>query len=339
MTGERATEATTEKAVDDGLLADIARRYYLDDLSKVDIARSLGFSRFKVARCLQLARARGIVTISVAAPARRNEPLSDLLAERLGLSECIVVDTTGGSQDVREQLADAAARALPRLVKDGDLLGLTWSRTVECMVDRLRELPACSVVQLAGSLSPPHGDGLDLVHRAARLSGGVAYAMHAPLVMDDPDVAAGLRRQPAIAEALRMADGLDVSVVSIGAWKAGCSTVWEAVPASVQQAALEAGAVGEVTGRLLDAEGRAVDSALDHLVIAASLEQLRRPAERVALVGGPDRAAPTVAAVRAGLVTTLVTTAQVAQAVLALEDAADDRDQVRADGSVEGAPG
>lgn len=271
-----------------------------------------------MARCLHLAQAKGIVKISVATPATTNEPLSEQLAERLGLAGCLVVDTTGGVRNAREQVAGAAARTLPGLLVEGDLLGLTWSRTVERMVELLSELPPCSVVQLAGSFSPTHGDGLDLVHRAARLSGGIAYAVPAPLVVDDPGVAAALRRQPAIAHPLAMADGLDVSVVSIGAWRAGCSTVWDAVPAPVQEAGCRAGAVAEVSGRLLDAEGNPVESMLDHLVVSASVEQLRRPAERVALVGGADRAASTVAAVRAGLVSTLVTTAQVARAVLRL---------------------
>lgn len=302
--------------VGDELLADIARRYYLDDVSKVDIGHSLGLSRFKVARCLDLARARGIVKISVATPATVNAPLSEQLAERLGLAGCLVVEATGGVRSAREQVAAAAAGALPGLLDDGDLLGLTWSRTVERMVDLLSELPHCSVVQLAGSFSPAYGDGLDLVHRAARLSGGVAYAVPAPLVVDEPGVAAALRRQPGIADTLRMADGLDVSVVSIGAWQAGCSTVWDAVPASVQDAGRQAGAVAEVSGRLLDADGAPVESMLDHLVVSASVEQLRRPAQRMAMVSGADRAVPTVAAVRAGLVSTLVTTAHVARAIL-----------------------
>jgi DNA-binding transcriptional regulator LsrR (DeoR family) len=328
QTGDQAADA--DKAgqdrrglVDDGLLADIARSYYLDDLSMVEIARTFGLSRFKVARCLHLARVTGIVKISVAAPAAANQPLSEQLAERLELTECVVVDTTGSAQNARDQVAGAAALVLPRLVKDGDLLGLTWSRTVESTVDQLTELPSCSVVQLAGSFSPTLGDGLDLVHRAARLSGGVAYAVHAPLVVDDPDVATALRRQPGIADTLRRADRLDVSVISIGAWKAGCSTVWEAVPWSIREAALEAGAVAEVTGRLLGADGQAIDSLLDRLVISASLEQLRDPVERLALATGPDRAAPIVAAVRAGLVTRLVTTAQVARILLRMPNPLD----------------
>jgi DNA-binding transcriptional regulator LsrR (DeoR family) len=40
------------------LIASVARRYYLEGRSKVEIAEELGLSRFKVARLLDTARAR-----------------------------------------------------------------------------------------------------------------------------------------------------------------------------------------------------------------------------------------------------------------------------------------
>lgn len=321
----RATGGTGQGDVevdedDQFLLADIARRYFLADESKVDIAASLGISRFKVARMLTRARDSGVVKISIVAPSAVDRILSGELADLLGLRRCVVVETAGSDADARRQVAGAAAQLLPDIVHSGDLLGLSWSRTVEAMVEAVTDLPRCSVVQLAGSLSSTGGGASDLVYRAARLAGGVAHAVHAPLVVDDPSVAFALRRQSGINDTLQLADGLDVSVVAIGAWRTGCSTVWEAVSKEVREAALQGGAVGEVTGRLIDSEGNAVLSLLDDLVIGASLEQLQSPGEKVALVNGPHRAEATVAAVRASLVTTLVTTAEVARATLQLPE-------------------
>lgn len=318
---------------DQALLSDIARRYFLADESKVDIAASLGISRFKVARMLTLARETGVVRISIVAPSSVDQTLSGELADHLGLRRCVVVETAGSDSDDRRQVAAAAAQILPDIVRKGDLLGLSWSRTVEAMVEAVTDLPRCSVVQLAGSLSSTGGGASDLVYRAARRAGGVAHAVHAPLVVDDSGVAAALRRQPGISETLQLAERLDVSVVAVGAWKAGCSTVWQAVSKELREAALQEGAVGEVTGRLIDAEGRAVVSPLDDFVIGASLVQLQGPGERIALVAGPHRAASTVAAVRAGLVTTLVTTADVARAVLLLPDSLPEHDAAEEEGT------
>ena len=148
---------------DDELLADVARRYYLDNTSKVDIAKDLDLSRFKVARLLEDARARGIVRIQIKSPSPIDRGLADQLVEALGVPRCVVTHTSGSPEQVRDQVAEAAARTVVPLVHDGDLLGLTWSRAVDAMVDHFDTLPACTVVQMAGSLHSPAGGGSTMV--------------------------------------------------------------------------------------------------------------------------------------------------------------------------------
>lgn len=63
--------------------------------------------------------------------------------------------------------------------------------------------------------------------------------------------------------------------------------MWDAVSPAVRKAGVQAGAVAEVTVRLLTADAEAVVSPLDDIVVGASLEQLRRPAERVAIISAP----------------------------------------------------
>ena len=237
---------------DDELLAEVARRYYLDNTSKVDIAKQLDLSRFKVARLLEDARSRGIVQIQIKNPSPIDRGLSDQLADALGLPRCVVAHTSGSPEQVRDQVAEAAARTVAPLVRDGDLLGLTWSRAVDAMVDHLDALPACTVIQMAGSLHSPAGGGstMDLARRAAALAGGTAHAVHAPLVVDDVAAVTALRRQPGIADTLALADGLDISVVAIGAWRAGCSTVWDAVSEELRAQGRAGGAIAEVSGHL-----------------------------------------------------------------------------------------
>jgi DNA-binding transcriptional regulator LsrR (DeoR family) len=303
---------------EDELLAEVARRYYLDNTSKVDIAKQLDLSRFKVARLLEDARSRGIVQIQIKSPSPIDRGLSEQLADALGISRCVATHASGSPEQVRDQVAEAAARTVAPLVRDGDLLGLTWSRAVDAMVDHIDALPACTVIQMAGSLHSPAGGGstMDLARRAAALAGGTAHAVHAPLVVDDIAAVTALRRQPGIADTLALADGLDISVVAIGAWRAGCSTVWDAVSEDLRAEGVAGGAIAEVSGHLLDLSGRLVESPLEQMIIAVSVDQLRRPAERVALAAGTHRAPAVIAAVRAGLVSTLVTTTDLAREVL-----------------------
>ena len=303
------------------LLARISSEYYLENRSKVEIAASYDVSRFQVARLLSEARERGIVEIKVHFPSRVSSADIRRIESALGIAEVVVADTTGDVVEARGILAKAAASELSRQAPAGGTLGMSWSRTLDVASRLVRELPRCDVVQLAGAL-PADGDSnpLELIQRLGRLSGGLIWPLWAPLVVEDPTTAAGLRRQPEIAEALAKADSLDLAVVAIGAWKPGTSTVWERADAEVRQAAVEAGAVAECSGRLLNAEGVPVESGLDEQIIAVTIKQLQRTPKVIAIAQGPARAEAVLAVARAGFVTTLIVDAPLAQAITDLID-------------------
>ncbi|BDZ58362.1 hypothetical protein [Barrientosiimonas endolithica] len=102
---------------DQRLITTVARRYYLDDESKVQIASDLGISRFKVARLLDEARATGVVRIEIAPEAGSDEARGDRLASALGLTRAVVVDLSlVGSRARRPTRApgDASSAGWPR---------------------------------------------------------------------------------------------------------------------------------------------------------------------------------------------------------------------------------
>src|SRR4051794_33842121 len=75
------------------LTASVARRYYLDGRSKVEIADEYRLSRFKVARLLDLARSSGLVRIEIGCPGSIDVDLSGRLQDLYGLRHAIVVDS------------------------------------------------------------------------------------------------------------------------------------------------------------------------------------------------------------------------------------------------------
>src|SRR5215469_13681213 len=68
------------------LAARVARQFYLEGVSKVDIADQLGISRFRVARLLDSARESGMVRIEIGLPGGSLDTgLSAELCSALGL--------------------------------------------------------------------------------------------------------------------------------------------------------------------------------------------------------------------------------------------------------------
>src|SRR5215207_6988019 len=106
----------------------VARRYYFDNRSKVQIAGELGMTRFKVARLLELARTGGIVRITVVEAGSLELDLSDRLRERFGLRHAVVVNTHGDDAEIRDQLGAVAADHLAEISTPEDVLGIGWAR-------------------------------------------------------------------------------------------------------------------------------------------------------------------------------------------------------------------
>ena len=300
------------------LLADVARAYYVEDRSKVDIAAQFGVSRFQVASLLKQARDQGVVSIEIRDPRRPSR--DDDLARMLGVERVQVVDVSGATEiEGTERVGTAVMGALRQTLRSRMTVGISWSRTMDLAAKFLPDLPPCTIVQLAGALQVPGSGTLPQV--IANLSASpdiTTLPIHAPLVVDGAATARDLMRQPEIAQALERADGLDLAVVAIGAWQAGESSVWEKVAAADRDEAAAAGAVGEISGRLFDSAGDHVATALDDRLIGVRYDQLRRTPHVVAVAHGPGRAAAVVAATRAGFVTHLIVDSTLAEALVDL---------------------
>lgn len=300
------------------LKVSLATEYFLDGLSKVEIARRHGLSRFQVARLLDEARAEGIVRIQIVDPSASGHEHATL-AEKLGISSVTVANPRPG-ESMRAAIARQVARLLPTVLNEGGRLGVAWSRTLMHLPDSLEALPAADVVQLVGPLSTPGystAQSSELVHTLGARTGGRIWALPTPLIVDSAQVAASLRSMQEVRTALDAADSLDAAVVSIGAWSAGASTLWARLGVTEQQGVHDAGVVAEICGILLGPTGAVWHSAMEDRVIGVRADQLRR-ARVVAAAPAVGRPEAVLAAARSGLVDDIVLAPELADQVAAL---------------------
>ena len=302
------------------MLAAVARRHYLQNQSKVEIAQELGISRFKVARMLEAARERGLVRIEIVRQGSLDVDLSARLQERFGLAHAVVLDTADADPGtVRHQLGRAAAELLSEVLVDGDVLGLPWSRNVHAMVGALTGLPRVDVVQLTGAIALPDLDSsaVDIVRRAARVSGGKAFVFYAPFVLDSKTSADALRRQPAVLDSLTRASAVTKAVVGIGSWQPGESTIHDLLDEVEQRDLAAHGVVGELAGIFFDADGKPLRPKVAARLITMDPDDLQRVAEVIAVVSGASKSGAVRAALEGGLVQGLVIDATLADVLLA----------------------
>ncbi|QCR18191.1 sugar-binding transcriptional regulator [Agrococcus sp. SGAir0287] len=294
-----------------------ARRFYLDDRSKVEIAQELGVSRFKVARLLELARETGIVRIAIDDEGFVDDERAERLRELLGLGRAVVVSTHGGGDDARRIVGAAAARLLTDSLEDGEVLGMGWGRTLAATAVAIERLPRVSVVQMTGAteasrdLSP-----VEIVRRIGLRSGGEVVPVFAPLVADDAETARAFRRQSDIARALAMHDRVTTAVMSIGGWDSRASQLCANLDPAFRDDLLARGVVAEIGITLVDATGAEIAPDFAERGVAVTSQQLRAIPRVIGVAAGAEKAVATVALARAGLVTELVVDVALADAAI-----------------------
>jgi DNA-binding transcriptional regulator LsrR (DeoR family) len=302
------------------LAARVARQFYLEGISKVDIADRLGISRFRVARLLDSARESGLVRIEIGLPGGALDAgLSAELCSAFGLRHAFVFNFPEDGSSLRQRLGEAAGQVLMDLIAPGDVLGLTWSRTLSGLTAALTQLPPCPIVQLTGAVPPPDGrDLLELVRGVARVGGGTAHVFYAPMLVDDAATATAIRRQGDIAEAFALIPSVTIAVVSIGAWEAGLSTIYDAITPAERAELAAAGVRAELAGVFIGADGRPLATPLDGRMIVAPVPLFSRIPFVLGVAYDAAKCPAVLAAIGGGLVHGLVTHTSLARGLLTL---------------------
>jgi DNA-binding transcriptional regulator LsrR (DeoR family) len=303
------------------LAARVAREFYLEGVSKIEIADRLGISRFRVARLLDSAREAGMVRIEIGLPGGSLDAgLSAQLCSAFGLRHAFVFNfPDDNEQALRQRLGEATGQALMDLITPGDVLGMSWSRTLSGLAASLTQFPPCPIVQLTGAVPPPDGrDLLDLVRGVARVGGGPAHVFYAPMILDDEQTADAIRRQGDIAGAFAQVPSVTIAVVAIGAWARGLSTICDAVTPAERDALAALGVRAEMAGVFIGEDGRPVATPLDSRMIVTPGPALERIPLVLAVAYGVSKSAAVHASIRGGLVHGLVTHASLARALLSL---------------------
>jgi DNA-binding transcriptional regulator LsrR (DeoR family) len=218
---------------------------------------------------------------------------------------------------LRRSLGEASGQALMDLVTPGDVLGMSWSRTLSGLTAALTRMPPCPIVQLTGAVPPPDGrDLLDLVRSVARIGGGPAHVFYAPMIVDDAQTAAAIRRQTDVADAFALVPSVTMAMLAIGAWAPGLSTIYDACSPGERDAIAGLRVCAEMAGVFLAEDGHPVPTALDSRMIVTPGPALAQIPAVLAVAYGVAKGAAVHAAIRAGLIHGLVTHTSLARALL-----------------------
>jgi deoxyribonucleoside regulator len=307
------------------LLLQVARLYYEDDLTQKEIAQELGVSRPTVSRLLAQARQEGIVQISVADPFAESEEPGLELARAYGLRQAIVISSEGVTEErLIRRLGVAAARYLRTSLREGELVGMGWGRTLHAVAEALEaERPlGIQVLPLIGGMGQVSSSLQvnELARRLAEAFDGTWSPLYAPAFVGDEVTHQSLCQVPDVAAIIQNWPLLETALVGIGHFamhRKQSMLFGDYMQESLVQELAQRGAVGDLCGRFFDAQGQ--QCLVEPGVISISLGQLRALDHVVAVAGGEEKAAAILGALRGGYLDVLVTDTSAARALLAVQ--------------------
>jgi len=304
-------------------LALVAGMHYLENLDQKVIATKINASRSTVSRMLKEAVERGIVTFTINHPMTRNTELENQLRSALGYQDAWVLDTENvTSQEQQRALGQLGAQCVAENLPINGSLAICWGRATRLVAENLEEVPEkrIHVIQMIGSMGTSNSkiDGVELTKLAARRLGGTYESLSAPLVVDDAVSAISLMRQSAISKVLLSAEQAECALIGLGSIDKKTSALANAGFISENEilTAIDLGGVGDVSGILIDAEGREVSSSFSSRIIGLGIERLKKIKTTIAVAYGLEKTPVIYAASKAGLVKVLITDSSTASALL-----------------------
>ncbi len=256
----------------DHLAARVVWYYYVINITQQEIADRLGLTRLRVNKIISQARADGSVQIQIHMPLASCIALEEEVKARYGLTEVVVVPAVHDEETQKRVIGEAAGTLLEGILRDGQTVGVGWGRTLRAAIRKLapRRFPRSRVVSLMGGLTRGSGSNtFEVVNELARALGTECHYIPSLLYYPDDESFMSLLAYPPLADLLEEARHADVALVSCGDLS-GRSQLFSAVSLSPQEISelKECGAVGELLGTFLNADGRVVDHPLNSRVMA-----------------------------------------------------------------------
>lgn len=283
-------------------------------LTQNEIAARLGVSQAKVHRLIAGALKSGIVRIEIAERPRQCFELEKRLSLRFGLQSCTVVPTEGTAQDTAAAIAAismTASQFLANLLAQPKLrqVGVGMGRTLKAAIESLPKLhrPDLSIVSVSGSLTRRlSANPYDVVQAFQARVGGEGYYLPVPYLAQSRDEKEMFHRQKSVMELLARARQSDLFVIGIGSLDDEGHLVANQLISTEERDELRTkGAVGDLMGRFIDADGRHLETEAGAKAVGLHFEEVRG-ARVLALVAGVSKAPATHAALHSGFLTDIV---------------------------------
>jgi len=292
------------------LLIKVAEYYYINNLTQQQIASKMNTSRVKVSRLLSKAKKMGLVEIRIKYPTNRNIQIEKKLEDIFNLKEALVVSSDYESKDLTiNGVARFTSRYLIENIRDGDVLGISWGRTLKKIASFIEYSgKKIEIVQMLGNTTPNDVSGNEIVRKFSKAFISRYYLLPAPAIVDNEKLKNMLMLDSKIIEIFKKLNSVTFAIISIGNLDKESTFVSSGYLNNNDLKILaESKAIGDYCGIFFDKYGNICNTLVNKRVIGIEFEKLRKIPNVIGVSSGPEKAQAILGALRTGGIDILIT--------------------------------
>lgn len=299
----------------------VSKLYYLDGATQAEIGKKLNLSRPTISRLLQFAREKNIVKISINDPLSNIEDLQHQLKEKYQLKDVIIsIPESNETAEILSSLGKATARYLDKKVKDNDVIGVSWGRTLVSVARQLipNDRKNVQVVYLKGTVanSTHNNYVVEVTKCFNKCYHTQAQILPLPLIFENKQIKEMVIKDKFINEILDTGKRTSVALFTVETTEQD-ATLFELGYFNDQQIkTLQEKAAGGLVSHFIDERGKIVDDQLNDRTVAIALDDLKQARESALIAGGMNKLKAIKAALAGKYANVLVTDSLVAQHLL-----------------------
>lgn len=308
--------------------------YYLyeEGHTQTEIAKRLNISRVTLSRLLDEAKEEGMIKFEIVdvRGTMKTLQLEEHLRQKFGLQDIKLVDCSNADNDsLTKKIASEAANYFEQLVHSNMKIGLTWGRTLNCMIEHLssdKSIKDLMVYTLVGgaSQSVDFQPNILAQHIIDKYSGR-ANILTAPFMCQSEELCRAIKREPAISSILDASYNLDVTLVGIGEEPVRDADHLSDYPfnTAMINELVDAHAVGDICGNFFNIDGQLCETTLKNRIVSIDIRDLPHHKQVIGIGGGAKKVNSILGALNGHYLHVLITDIQTAEKVLALADSAE----------------
>ncbi len=294
------------------LMVDVAKMYYLENISQEEIAKRVHLSRPSISRIIKSCFKEGIVQIRINETTSYGKNLAEQLRKKYNLQAVIVAPYGHSEETAKEKVGAAAAGYLQNILTENMLIGIAWGTTIYSMAHHIAHSPyiKADVIQLLGGRNNQTNDtdGDLTAHTLAKALNGKCYTMQAPFMVQSKILRDLLMEEPGIKSHFEKIMCAAVAVVGFGTVKPLSSAQFRSGHISIDEVNKldKSGVVGDICGTYIDINGKICINELNDRMIAISLERLKQIPTVIGIASGKEKTPIITGVLRGGYVNVLV---------------------------------